>query len=699
MERHTLLVELVTEELPPKALPRLGEAFGQGVYARLVAAGLAEESAAWRWFATPRRLAVQVPAVAARAAGVERRERLMPEAVAFDAAGEPTPALTKRLAAKGLTVETAVLERDEWEGKPFVFVRLREAGAVLEEALAGFVASALEALPIPKRMRWGAGEESFVRPVHRLVMLWGDRVVPGSVLGLTSARESLGHRFLGRRTVEVVHADAYEDQLAAEGKVIADFALRRERIWSELQAAAAQEELVLRPDPELLDEVTALVEWPAVYACSFDEAFLAVPPECLILTMRANQKYFPLFTQDGQLSHRFLVVSNMRVADPRHIVQGNERVVRPRLADARFFFEQDRKVPLEERLPRLAAIVYHNRIGTLRERVARLEALAGEIARMLGRDPLLPQRAARLAKCDLVSEMVGEFPELQGIMGRYYAAAQGEPQEVAEAIAEHYRPRFAGDALPQHTTGAIVALADKLDQLTGLFGIGETPTGEKDPYGLRRAALGVLRLLLEIPLPLSLEVLIAQALALQPAAVRQESEKRGAAAQLRAFCDERLRFYLREQGYEPAFVDAVLAIAPARIDTVPARLAALRAFAGRAEAERLAQARKRVVNLLKKAPEGGMAAVDVALLAEAEEKALFHALHEAEPLLASHLTNEAFEAALQLLATLADPIDAFFDRVMVLTEAPLLRANRLALLQRLKAAMDGVADLSVLAAA
>jgi len=699
MLRKSLLVELVTEELPPKALPRLAASFAEGVVARLQAAGLMASDVPWRWFATPRRLAVWASGVGEEGPTREALVRLMPVAVAYGADGSPTPALTKRLAAKGLTPETAELVRDSDGKQEMLFLRERQAGARLMAQLASWVDEALMALPIPKRMRWGSGDATFVRPVHRLVMLWGEAVVPGHLFGLTSGRETLGHRFLSRGAIDLASADAYEPTLLAEGKVIPDFAARREAIAQMLADAAAAVGCQLRDDPELLDEVTALVEYPAVYRGTFPAEFLAVPPECLILTMRANQKYFPLFDGQGQLTNQFLIVSNMRIADPSAIIRGNERVVRPRLSDARFFYEQDRKVSLESRLPRLAAIVYHNRIGTLAERVDRLQALAGTIAERLGVDPLLPQRAARLAKCDLVTEMVGEFPELQGVMGRYYALADGEPTEVAEAIEDHYKPRFAGDLLPRSLTGTIVALADKLDALAGLFAVGEVPTGEKDPFALRRAALGVVRMVFETPLPLDVDALLAAALAVQPQAVHAAAGSRDVVAELRAFIDERLRNWLRDKGQPLPLIDAVLAIHPQRLDTLPARLAALAAFAERPEAARLATARKRVVNLLKRAegvePNG---AVDVALFAEPAEKQLFDALVRAEPYLASHVANEAFEEALAVLAELAAPIDAFFDGVMVLCDEPLLRANRLALLTRLKQAMDLVADLSVLAA-
>ncbi|TAH47511.1 MAG: glycine--tRNA ligase subunit beta [Betaproteobacteria bacterium] len=691
----TLLVELLTEELPPRALPRLGETFATKIADGLKARGLAPADAALRAFASPRRLAVSVARVAAEGAAKEVTEKLMPVAVALDADGKPTPALLKKMEAKGIPADAvAALER-RMDGKAeALFHAAVVPGAKLADVLAGIVHDAVKALPIPKVMRWGDGDATFVRPVHKLTLLHGAEVVPGRVLDLDSGRTTRGHRFMSRGDIDIATADAYEETLRAEGKVIASFAERRDDIERQLLAEAARQGAILGEYADLLDEVAALVEHPTVYVGEFEAEFLAVPQECLILTMRANQKYFPLFDAAGRLLNRFLIVSNMRLVDPSNIVAGNARVVRPRLSDARFFFEQDKKQKLEARLPRLAPVVYHNKLGSQLERVERLEALAGAIAAQLHGDVAAAKRAARLAKADLVTDMVGEFPELQGIMGRYYALADGEGQVVADAIQAHYQPRFAGDALPAGNVAAAVALADKLDALVGFFGIGMVPTGDKDPFALRRAALGVLRILMETPLPLELPRLIEQAAAgFKPGVLTAE----GFAAQLQDFIFERLKNLLRETGRDGAVIDAVLALKPARIDLVPAKLAAVEAFRALPEAEALAAANKRIVNILKKA-DGAPGEPDIALLQEAAEKALFHQVVEVAPLVRSHVANEDYTDALRVLAGLRAAVDQFFEDVMVMAEEPLTRQNRLALLSQLAGLMNQVADISRLSA-
>jgi len=689
--RATLLVELLTEELPPKALPRLGETFAAKITEGLKAKGLVAAEVSGRSYASPRRLAVTVAQVAAEAEAQEITEKLMPVAVALDAEGRPTPALLKKMAAKGIAVEALAHFERRIDGKAeALFHTARVPGAKLADVLADIVQGAVKALPIPKVMRWGDGEATFVRPVHKLIMLHGDDVVPGRVLDLDSGRTTRGHRFMSRGDIDIATADAYEPTLLAKGKVIACFAQRRANIEAQLLAEAARQGAQLGEYADLLDEVTALVEHPTVYMGEFEAEFLAVPQECLILTMRANQKYFPLFDAQGRLLNRFLIVSNMNLADPSHIVTGNARVVRPRLSDARFFFEQDKKQKLEARLPRLAAVVYHNKLGSQLERVERLETLAGEIALRLNADVAAAKRAARLAKADLVTDMVGEFPELQGIMGRYYALADGEDAVVADAIQAHYLPRFAGDALPVGNVAAAVALADKLDALVGFFGIGQLPTGDKDPFALRRAALGVLRILMETPLPLELPALIANAAAgFKPGVLHAE----GFAEKLQDFMLERLKHLLREGGRDAAVIDAVLALRPARIDQVPARLAAVEAFRMLPEAQALAAANKRIVNILKKAG-GAPGEPDIALLQEEAEKALFHRLVEVAPLVRSHENNEAYTDALCALAGLRETVDRFFDGVMVMADEPLIRANRLALLDQLAGLMNCVADIS-----
>ena len=691
----SLLVELLTEELPPKALPRLGETFAAKIFDGLKARDLVAEDQGFRWFAAPRRIAITVPHVRAAAPAREVTEKIMPVQVALDAEGRPTPALLKKLEAKGIGADAVASFERRMDGKAeALFYTRNEDGAALDAVLAEIVQDAVKALPIPKLMRWGAGDAQFVRPVHKLSMLHGERVVPGRVLDLDSDRVTRGHRFMSRGDIALATAEAYEPTLLAEGKVIPDFAERRADIERQLVATAAEQSASLGEYADLLDEVAALVEHPTVYVGEFEAEFLAVPQECLILTMRANQKYFPLFDAAGKLLNRFLIVSNMRMADASNIITGNQRVVRPRLSDARFFFEQDRKHTLDSRLPRLGPVVYHNKLGSQLERVERLERLASRIATRLHGDATAAARAARLAKADLVTDMVGEFPELQGIMGRYYALNDKEGEVVADAIQSHYQPRFAGDALPVGNVACAVALADKLDALVGFFGIGQLPTGDKDPFGLRRAALGVLRILMETPLPLDLAELIGDAAAgFKPGLLTAQ----GFEAQLLDFMFERLKNLLRDAGHAVDVVDAVLALRPTRMDLVHAKLDAVRTFRALPEAEALAAANKRIVNILKKV-DGELPEPDVALLQEDAEKALFHRVVEVAPLVRSHMGNEDYTDALCALAGLRAEVDAFFDGVMVMAEEPLTRQNRLALLRQLAGLMNQVADLSRLSA-
>ncbi|MGH8619217.1 MAG: glycine--tRNA ligase subunit beta [Burkholderiales bacterium] len=697
-----LLVELFTEELPPKALQRLGEAFAQGITEGLNARQLLDAEAAVTPFCTPRRLAVRIANVRAVAADQAFTEKLMPVAVGLKD-GQPTPALLKKLAAKQLGhVDPATLERES-DGKAEQLVyRGIAKGVSLAVGLQAALTEALAKLPIPKVMGYqladGITTVHFVRPAHSLLALHGEEIVPVSVLGLAAGRVTHGHRFQGVRDIEVPAAEAYEDTLAAHGKVTASFTVRRAEIERQLRAQAAALGASLGNEADvapLLDEVTALVEQPAVYAGAFDAEFLAVPPECLILTMRANQKYFPLFDATGQLSNRFLIVSNMQLADPRTIIEGNQRVIRPRLADARFFFETDQKTRLADRVPQLANVVYHNKLGSQGERIARVRTLATAIARMLGADPAQADRAALLAKADLVTNMVGEFPELQGIMGRYYALADGEDAAVADAIRQHYQPRFAGDALPTGAVATAVALADKLETLAGLFGIGQQPTGDKDPFALRRHALGVVRMLVDGGLAVPLPELVRAAFAAFPAGLVGAKQ-----AELEQFVHERLRGTLRDEGFSANETEAVLSLRPARLDAVPKQLAAVRAFAGLAEAESLAAANKRVVNILKQAEAKGDAftRTDAAALVEPAEKALFAALQTAAARATPLFDRGDYTGYLQAFAVLKGPVDAFFDAVMVNAEDPALRRNRLALLADLRREMNRVADLSKLAA-
>ena len=690
MPKDTLLVELVTEELPPKALPRLGETFAAKILAGLRGRELVAATAPMRWFATPRRLAVVIPEVLVQAQERQVTEKIMPVAVAFGADGRPSAALLKKLEAKGIAAAEIGKFARRMDGKTeTLYYSFAAPGATLAACLAAVVQDAVAQLPIPKVMRWGDGDAQFVRPVHKLVMLHGAEVVPGTVLDLPAGNVTRGHRFLSRGDIVLARADAYEETLRAEGKVIADFAERRAEIERQLREEAARQNAGLGEYRDLLDEVTALVELPTVYVGEFEHAFLDVPQECLILTMRQNQKYFPLFDTDGMLLPRFLIVSNMRLADPTHIVAGNQRVVRPRLADARFFFDQDRKQTLASRVTRLGNVVYHNRLGSQLARIERMERMAQQIGVALHANSSLAARAARLAKADLVTDMVGEFPELQGIMGRYYALHDGEDVGVAEAIESHYRPRFAGDALPQGNLACAVALADKLDSLVGFFGIGQVPTGDKDPFGLRRAALGVLRILMETPLPLDLMELIQGAAAGFPADLLTP----GFEGALHEFMLERLRNQLREAGHAVEAVDAVLAQKPTRIDLVPPKLQAVREFVSLPEATALAAANKRIVNILRKTDEK-FGDPDVLLLQEDAERALFHQLTELAPLVNSMVANEDYTGALKALADLRAAVDLFFDKVMVMVEEPLTRRNRLGLLRQLAALMNQVADIS-----
>lgn len=685
--KETLLIELLTEELPPKSLAKLGLAFREHMQKSLAEAGFIETGNAGQWFATPRRLALQFADCLATQPDrvIEKKGPALASGLGAD--GKPTKALEGFMRSAGVAFEQ--LEKLD-DGKAEYFVaRIAKSGEALDAHLAGFVEAALKKLPVAKIMRWGAGEAQFVRPVHGLMLLHGARIVTGQVLGLNSRNITRGHRFMSSGDIVIAHANDYATTLAAQGKVVAAYDERRAMIRAQLDTLAnLQPGRQWLPDEALVDEVTALVEFPVVYEAGFEAEFLAVPQECLILTMKANQKYFPLFAA-GKLTNRFLVVSNMQVADPRHIVGGNERVVRPRLSDARFFFNQDRKAPLAARVAKLGNIVYHNKLGSVGERVQRLARLAVTIAGHLGADKAQAGRAALLAKADLVTDMVGEFPELQGIMGRYYALHDQEPAAVADAIEGHYHPRFNGDTLPQGNIACAVALADKLDALTGFFGIGQIPTGDKDPFALRRAALGVLRILMEAPLPLDLAELIdAAAAGFAPGLLQGEFK-----LQLADFMFERLRNLLREAGHEQKLIDAVLALKPTRIDKVPAKLAAVKVFVALPEAAALAAANKRIVNILRKTAVT-TDDVDVALLQEAAEKALFARLTAITPAVRSFVANEDYADALKALAGLRSEVDAFFDGVMVMAEEPLTRANRLALLRQLSDLMNQVADIS-----
>ncbi|MFB9126770.1 glycine--tRNA ligase subunit beta [Paraburkholderia dipogonis] len=692
----TLLVELLTEELPPKALARLGDAFAEGIAQRLAARDLVEGELSFERFATPRRLAVTIKNVRAVAPEKHVREKVLPVSVALDKDGQPTAPLAKKLAALGFPdFSVNDLDRAQDGKAEAFFLRYAAPGATLADGLQAALDETLGKLPIPKVMTYQRPDGTnvqFVRPAQRLTALHGEQVVPVSALGIDADDTTLGHRFLSEGFVQIQHADTYAETLLHKGHVVANFADRKETIRTHLLAQADGDQVVM---PEsLLDEVTSLVEWPVVYACRFEDEFLQVPQECLILTMQTNQKYFALTDANGKLRSRFLIVSNIETSTPGDIVEGNERVVRPRLADAKFFFEQDKKKPLADRVPLLANVVYHNKLGSALQRVERVEALAGAIAELIGADVALAKRAARLAKADLITDMVGEFPELQGTMGTYYARHDGEPEEVALACSEHYQPRFSGDALPTTRTGTVVALADKLETLVGIWGIGLQPTGEKDPFALRRHALGVLRILVEKQLPVDFVELLRAAYA-QFAAVPNVADSTQA---IYEFGMDRLRGLLRERGYAAGEIDAVLALNPTRLDDIVARLDAVREFAALPEAASLAAANKRISNILKKSEGAAIGGVQVALLTEAAEKALYAQLEQVAPRVQSQLAAHDYTGALTALAALREPVDTFFNDVMVNAEDPALRANRLALLGALHQQMNCVADISRLAA-
>ena len=713
MTTNNLLLELFVEELPPKALKKLGEAFAAVLADSLKAQGLAAPDAVVTPFASPRRLAVHVTAVSAQAADKSVSAKLMPVTVGLNPQGEATPALLKKLAALGADASVVPTLKRAMDGKAeALYFESMVTGVTLQDGLQKALEESLAKLPIPKVMSYQLGAESgcalpgwssvsFVRPAHGLVALHGADVVPVSVLGLKAGNSTQGHRFEAAVSpVVIAHADAYAATLRTDGAVIASFAERRADIVRQLAEAADHvgNGAHAIEDEALLDEVTGLVERPNVLVCSFEAQFLAVPQECLILTMKANQKYFPLLDAQGVLSNRFLVVSNISPDDASAVVGGNERVVRPRLADAKFFFDQDRKKTLESRVAGLDKVVYHNKLGTQGQRSGRVRDIAKVIVDLLklagvaGTDTLAAQAdaAARMAKTDLVTDMVGEFPELQGIMGGYYARHDGLGEDVAQAIEDHYKPRFAGDALPRNTAGVVVALADKLETLVGMFGIGNLPTGDKDPFALRRHALGVIRMLVEKDLPLDLQLLL-------PATVPAfGSLVTDATAALADFFYDRLAGSLREQGYSAQEVEAVLALRPKRLGDVPKRLLAVRAFAALPESAALAAANKRISNILKKADDVD-AHVSTVLLVEPAEKDLHAAMQGVLPQAQSQWEAGDYTASLQSLAALRAPVDAFFEDVMVNAEELDLRLNRLGLLKSLHLAMNRVADLSKLA--
>ena len=709
MTHQNLLVELFVEELPPKALKKLGESFANVLFEQLRDAGLTGAGAVVTPYASPRRLAAHVTQVAAQAADKAIQQKLMPVTVGLDASGNATPALLKKLQALGADVANpaalvASLKRAPDGKAEALFYDSVAKGATLLQGLQKALDEALAKLPIPKVMTYqletdcelpGWTSVNFVRPAHGLVALHGTQVVPVKTLGLKAGQTTHGHRFEANVSPLVIQdADSYAATLARDGAVIASFAERRAEIVKQLNAAAAKAGGGAKAidDDALLDEVTALVERPNVLTCEFEKEFLEVPQECLILTMKANQKYFPLLTAEGKLTNQFLVVSNISPSDASAVIGGNERVVRPRLADAKFFFDQDRKKTLASRVEGLNKVVYHNKLGTQGERMARVRGIAKDLGQALGGNELAQaaDTAAQLAKTDLLTDMVGEFPELQGIMGGYYARHDGLSTDIADAIEDHYRPRFAGDELPRNNVGLVVALADKLETLVGMFGIGNLPSGDKDPFALRRHALGIIRMLMDKDLAVDWRQLLALAVPVFGDKISDPSEA------LTTFLFDRLAGSLREQGFSAQEVDAVLALHPARLGQVPKLLAAVRAFAALPESPALAAANKRIGNILKKAEEVD-AHVNPALLKENAEQALYEVMQRLLPESEALFKAGDYTGSLQTLAALRSPVDAFFDDVMVNAEEMDVRLNRQGLLKCLHEAMNRVADLSRLA--
>ena len=682
---QTLLIELLTEELPPKALNNLGNHFAQSIAEGLEKAQLIDGTTQYTAYASPRRLAVSV----ANVKPVQADQHVVRKGVSVAAGmkdGVPTKALEGFARSCGVEIGSLKIIHD---GKQDVYAHeFTQAGQTLAALLGEIINTAIKKLPIPKVMRWGSSTHTFVRPVHGLVALHGADVVPVNVLGLDSGRQTLGHRFLSQGAIIFAQADDYAKQIAEQGKVIASFAERRAAIKAALDKVSGSLNARVAADDALLDEVTALVEYPVVLQAEFEAHFLAVPQECLILTMQQNQKYFPLLDQNGKLMNRFLLVSNLQTADPSHIIHGNERVLRARLSDAEFFYKQDQKATLESRLPKLEHVVYHNKIGSQAQRIERLQTIAAHIAEQLGADRATAERAARLAKADLVTEMVGEFPELQGTMGKYYALLDGEQPEIAAAIEQHYQPRFAGDKLPESPIATAVALADKLETLVGIWGIGLIPTGDKDPYALRRAALGVLRMLMNSPL--SINNLLRTVAAQFP----QDLLAADTVAEVADFMQARLAVLLQND-YAQDTVAAVLAQRPDRLDDLVDKLQAVESFKKLPEAAALSAANKRVQNLLKKA-DAQLGAAQENLLQEDAEHALFAATQALRPTVQAALAKHDFQAALTALSAVKPQVDAFFDNVMVMADDAAVKQNRLNLLNELSQLMNAVADISLL---
>ncbi|MBN6066277.1 glycine--tRNA ligase subunit beta [Aggregatibacter actinomycetemcomitans] len=687
MTTQNFLVEIGTEELPPKALKTLATAFADNVQAELNQAGLAFEKI--EWFAAPRRLAVKVLVLATQQPSKEIEKRGPAVSAAFDAEGKPTKAAEGWARGCGITVDQAerlATDKGEW-----LVHRAKIEGQPIKNLLADIVANALAKLPIPKPMRWADKTVQFIRPVHTVTMLLGDELIEGEILGVASGRTIRGHRFLGEREFEIQHADQYPQLLREKGSVIADFNERKAEILAKSQAKATALGGVADIEESLLEEVTSLVEYPNVLAAKFEERFLAVPAEALVYTMKGDQKYFPIYDKDGKLLPHFIFVSNINPEDPSAIIEGNEKVVRPRLTDAEFFFKTDLKQKLVDRLPRLETVLFQQQLGTLRDKTDRIEQLAGEIAKQIGADEAKAKRAGLLSKCDLMTNMVFEFTDTQGVMGMHYARHDGEDEEVAVALNEQYMPRFAGDELPKSLVASSVALADKFDTLTGIFGIGQAPKGSADPFALRRAALGALRIIVEKNLPLDLEDLVQKSAAL----FGDKLTNKNVVADVVDFMLGRFRAWYQDEGIAVDVIQAVLARRPTRPADFDARVRAVSHFRTLDSAEALAAANKRVANILAKA-DIAIGEINLNACVEPAEKALAEAVlalqTEVQPLIA----KGEYTAVLDKLANLRQPVDNFFDNVMVNAEDPALRQNRLAILNTLQGLFLQVADISLL---
>ncbi|HHF0176258.1 TPA: glycine--tRNA ligase subunit beta [Haemophilus influenzae] len=687
MTTQNFLVEIGTEELPPKALKTLATSFADNVEAELNQAGLSFDKI--EWFAAPRRLAVKVLNLATQQPSKEIEKRGPAVSAAFDAEGKPTKAAEGWARGCGITVEQA--ERIATDKGEWLVHRAKIEGQPTKNLLNGIVANALAKLPIPKPMRWADKTVQFIRPVHTVTMLLGDELIEGEILGVASARTIRGHRFLGEKEFEIQHADQYPQLLREKGSVVADFNERKAEILAKSQAKAAALGGVADIEESLLEEVTSLVEYPNVLAAKFEERFLAVPAEALVYTMKGDQKYFPIYDKDGKLLPHFIFVSNINPEDPTAIIEGNEKVVRPRLTDAEFFFKTDLKQKLVDRLPRLETVLFQQQLGTLKDKTDRIEQLAGEIAKQIGADEAKAKRAGLLSKCDLMTNMVFEFTDTQGVMGMHYARHDGEDEEVAVALNEQYMPRFAGDELPKSLVASAVALADKFDTLTGIFGIGQAPKGSADPFALRRAALGALRIIVEKNLPLDLEDLVKKSAAL----FSDKLTNKNVVADVVDFMLGRFRAWYQDEGIAVDVIQAVLARRPTRPADFDARVRAVSHFRTLDSAEALAAANKRVSNILAKA-DAAIGEINLTACVEPAEKALAEAVlvlrTEVQPLIA----QGDYTAVLDKLANLRAPVDSFFDNVMVNAEDPALRQNRLAILNTLQGLFLQVADISVL---